>query len=64
MHLLGADDLEVLIDENMMRPVDTDYVDVVIAVAQQHNTVDGASRVRGDRSGFGLVRGRPSDDRA
>src|SRR5207253_6804837 len=56
-HLLGADDLEIIIDENVMRPVDSDYVDVVIAVAQQNNTVDGASLVSGVSSGLGLVSG-------
>jgi hypothetical protein len=28
-----------------MRPVDADYVDVVVTVAQPHNTVDGATPV-------------------
>ena len=32
--LLGADDLEVLVDEDVVRPVDTDVVDLVLAVAQ------------------------------
>ena len=40
--LLGADDLEVLVDEDVVRPVDADVVDVVIAVAQLHDTVDDA----------------------
>ena len=42
--LKGADDLEVVIDENVMRPVDADVVDLVFAVAQLHNTVDDAPR--------------------
>jgi hypothetical protein len=29
--LLGADDLEVLVDEDMVRPVDADVVDFVVA---------------------------------
>jgi hypothetical protein len=45
--LLGADDLEVLVDEDVMRPVDADVVDLVLAVAQLHNTVDDAPRVGG-----------------
>src|SRR6476620_5950964 len=44
--LLGTDDLEVFVHEDVMRPVDSDYVEVVIAGAQQHDTVDGASSVR------------------
>ena len=45
--LVGADDLEVLVDEDVVRPVDTDVVDLVLAVAQLHNTVDDAARVGG-----------------
>ena len=40
--LLGADDLEVLVDEDVVRPVDTDHVDLVLAVAQLHDAVDDA----------------------
>ena len=40
--LVGADDLEGLIDEDVVRPVDADMVDFVLAVAQLHNTVDDA----------------------
>ena len=40
--LVGADDLEVLVDEDVVRPVDTDVVDLVLAVAQLHDTVDDA----------------------
>jgi hypothetical protein len=32
--LPGADDLEVLVDEDVVRPVDADVVDLVLAVAQ------------------------------
>jgi len=42
--LLGADDLEVLVDEDVVRPVDADVVNLVLAVAQLHNTVDDAPR--------------------
>ena len=43
VRLLGAHDLEVLVDEDVVRPVDADDVDVVLAVAQPHDTVDGAT---------------------
>jgi RND superfamily putative drug exporter len=62
--LLCADDLEALVDEDVVRPVDADDVDVVLAVAQQHDTVDGASWVGGHRSGLGLVRCCSGDDLA
>ena len=45
--LLGADCLEVLADEDVVGPVDTDVVDLVLAVAQLHDTVDDAARVGG-----------------
>jgi hypothetical protein len=32
--LLGADDDEVAVDEHVVRPVDSDHVDLVIAAAQ------------------------------
>ena len=38
--LVGADHLEVLIDEDMMWPVDADVMDLVLAVTQLHDTVD------------------------
>src|ERR1700736_4278548 len=62
--LFGADDREGAAHEDVMRPADGDHVDVVLAVAQQHHAVDGASRVGGQRSGFGLVRRRSRDDRS
>ena len=40
--LLCADNLEVLIDEDVVRPVDADVVDVVLAVAQLDYTVNDA----------------------
>jgi len=46
--LLGADDLEVLVDEDVVRPVDADVVDLVVAVAQ----------LRGIDRGDGMSRGR------
>ena len=61
--LLGADDLEVLVDEDVVRPVDADVVDLVLAVAQLHNTVDDAARVGGQRSFRRLIRCRSADDR-
>jgi ABC-type polysaccharide/polyol phosphate transport system ATPase subunit len=43
--LVGADDLEVLVDEDVVRPVEADVVDLVLAVAQLHNTVDEAPAI-------------------
>jgi hypothetical protein len=43
--LFGADDLEALVDEHVVWPVDSDDVDVVIAAADLDDTVDGASGV-------------------
>ena len=54
--LEGADDLEVLADEDVVRPVDADVVGLVLAVAQLHNTVDDAPRVGGQRSFRRLIR--------
>ena len=34
--LVGTDDLEVLVDEDVVRPVDADVVYLVFAVAQLH----------------------------
>jgi hypothetical protein len=63
VRLLGADDLEVLVDEDVVRPVDADVMDFVLAAAQLHNTVDDAPRVGGQRSFRRLVRCRSADDR-
>jgi len=60
LRLLGADDLEVLVDEDVVGPVDADGVDFVLAVAQLHHTVDDSSRVRG-QGGFGGFRSCRSD---
>jgi hypothetical protein len=40
--LLGADDLEGLVDEDVVRPADADVVDLVFAGAQLHNMIDDA----------------------
>ena len=61
--LVGAEDLEVLADEDVVRPVDADVVDLVLAVAQLHNAVDDAARVGGQCSLGRLVGGRSADDR-
>jgi hypothetical protein len=61
--LEGADDLEILVDEDVVRPVDADVVDLVLAVAQLHDTVDDAARVGGQRGFRRLVRRRSADDR-
>src|ERR1700737_932329 len=61
--LLGADDLEVLVDEDVVRPADADVVDLVLAVAQLYNTVDDAPRVGGQGSFRRLIRCRSADDR-
>jgi hypothetical protein len=47
--LVGTDDLEVLVDEDVVRPVDADVVDLVLAVAQPYNPVDVS---RGRRFAF------------
>jgi hypothetical protein len=43
--LLGADNLEVLVDEDVVGPVDADVVDLVLAVAELHHTVDDSAGV-------------------
>jgi hypothetical protein len=44
--LVGADHLEVLVNEDVVWPVDADVVDLVLAVAQLHDTVDDSPRDR------------------
>src|SRR6202035_1003529 len=62
--LKGADDLESLVDEDVVRPADADVVDLVLAVTQLHNTVDDAPRVGGGQRSFRrLIRCRSADDR-
>jgi hypothetical protein len=38
--LLGADDLEVLVDEDVVGPVDANLADLVVAVARLYDPVD------------------------
>jgi hypothetical protein len=47
----------------VVRPVDADVVDLVLAVAQLHHTVDDRPRVGGQRGLGRLIRGRSADDR-
>src|SRR5438105_8100869 len=54
--VIGADDLVVAGDEDVMGPVDADAVDFVLAVAQPHHPVDDTAGVRGQRRFDGLVR--------
>ena len=61
--LVGTDDLEALTDKDVVRPVDADVVDLVLAVAQLHNTVNDASRIGHQRSFSRLVRCCSADDR-
>src|SRR2546421_12068268 len=61
--LVGADGFEVLVDKDVVRPVDADVVHLVLAVAQLHNTVDDAPRIGGQRGFRCLVRCRAVDDR-
>src|SRR4029077_12152944 len=61
-YLVGADDLEVLVDEDVMRPVDADVVHLVLSVVQFDNTVDDATGVRGQRSLRRLVGLRTADN--
>jgi hypothetical protein len=62
--LVGSEHFEVLADEDVMRPVDADVVDLVSAVAQLDDPIDDAAGI--DREG-GLRRfacGGAADDRA
>src|SRR5215203_5781710 len=61
--LVGADGLEVLVDEDMVRPVDADVVNLVLAVAQLHDTVHDTARVSGKRCLGRLIRCHSADDR-
>jgi hypothetical protein len=62
--LIGADDLEVVVDEDVVRPVDADAVYLILAVAQLYNTVDDAPGVGGQRSFSRVIRRRSANDRA
>jgi hypothetical protein len=59
LRLLGSDHLEVLVDEDVVRPVDPDHVDVVFAVAELHHTIDNAPRIGSQRGFRRLVGCRP-----
>jgi hypothetical protein len=61
--LIGADDLEVLIDEDVVWPVDADVVDLVFAIPQLHYTVDDSSRIRREGCFRRLIGCRSADDR-
>ena len=61
--LVGAYDHEVLIDEDVVRPIDADVVNLVFAITQFHNTVDNAPWVVSQRSFGRPVRFRSTDDR-
>ena len=61
--LIGADDLVVLCDENVVRPCPVDVVDLVLSAANLHNTVDDASRVGAQRGSDRVIRFRSADDR-
>jgi hypothetical protein len=47
--LIGANDIEILVDEDVVRPVDADAVDLVLAVAELHDTVDEDRAPRASR---------------
>ena len=44
--LVGTNNVEILADKDVVRPVDADVVDLVLAAAQLHDTVDNSARVR------------------
>jgi hypothetical protein len=60
--LVGSDDLEASADEDMVRPVDANVVDLVLAVAYPHYAVDNAPRVIGEGGFSGSIRLGPADD--
>jgi hypothetical protein len=59
VRLVGAEDLEIPIDENVVRSVDADVVDLILAVAQLHHVVDDAT-VRGPRGARQVTTARMS----
>jgi hypothetical protein len=61
--LKGAADLEVVADEDVVRPVYADIVNLIFAATQFHDTVDDAPRVVSQRNFGRLVRFRSADDR-
>jgi hypothetical protein len=59
-----ADYFEVVVDKDVVGPVDADVVDLVVAAAQFHDSIDDAARV-GQQGGFGgFVRGGSAEDGA
>jgi len=62
--LVGADGLEVLVDKDVVRPVDADVVHLVLTVAQLHNTVDDAPWIGVQRGFRRFIRGRSAHDRS
>src|ERR1700733_1865831 len=62
--VVGAHDLVVAGDENVMGPVDADVVDLVLAVAQAHHPVHNPAGVRGQRRFSGPGPRVTTDDRA
>ena len=63
VRLVGADDLEILVDESVARPVDADVVDLILAFAQLHHAVDDPTGVGGQRRFGRLAGGCSADDR-
>jgi hypothetical protein len=62
--LVGADHFEVLVDEDVVWPIDPDVVNLVFAVAQLHDPVDNSAGV-GSQGRLGrLVGGCSAHDRA
>ena len=59
----GTDDLEARALEDVVRPIDADVMDVVLAVAQLRDSVDYGPRVSGERSFGRFVRCCTADDR-
>src|SRR5665213_1377122 len=61
-HLRGANGCEARGDEYVMRPIHAGVMDVVLAVAQQRDTVDDGTRIGGKRSLGRLARRGSADD--
>ncbi len=55
LQLVSADDLEVRVDEDVVWPVDADGVDLVLTVAQLHDTVDDPPGIGGQSSFVALA---------
>ena len=61
--LVRANQREGLVDEDVVRPVDADVVDFVLAVAQLDDTIDDAAGVGGEGSLRRVGGCRAADDR-